>query len=121
MKKRIKLSLPLISECVVSARLTAGVVCSILKLDIDQTEDVKLCVSEACNILLGQNFCVAEISFDFEDKLAMEVSGISCGDEHMAEGETFDLSVMLLNALSDSTEFVSHEGLIQKISFIKEI
>ena len=121
MKKTIKLSLPLLSECIISARLTAGVICSILKLDIDQTEDIKLCVSEACNILLNQNFCTAEITFDFEDNLKLEFFGTSCTKGQLSTNDSTDLSVMLLNALSDSAEFFENEGIINKICFEKNL
>ena len=120
-QKVIKLSLPLLSECVVSARLTAGVVCSILKLDIDESEDVKLCVSEACNVLLNQNFCTAEITFGFGDGLRLELAGTDCRGEAKESKSANEMSVMLLSALADNVQFFESGGIISKISFTKEI
>ena len=75
MDKRIDMTLPLSSECLVAARLTAGAVCNILGLDIEEADDVKLCVSEACNLIFAQHFGAASIRFSFEKDLCVEIRG----------------------------------------------
>lgn len=116
MKKEIKLSLPLINECIIAARLTAGVVCNQLNLGIDDSEDVKLCVTEACNILANQNFCMATIAYDFDGDLHVTFIGEECEDSCRQRPADNELSLLLLNGLCDEVCYDRSGEIINRIA-----
>ena len=104
---RITITIPLRPECIVTARLCAGSVAKILKLGIDDAEDLKLVTSEGCGILFAQKYESCEVCFDWTDKGA-EISfagragevAPACAEEEIA------VSLMLLEGLCEevSTE-----------------
>lgn len=116
MKREIKLSLPLINACIISARLTAGVVCNQLNLGIDDSEDVKLCVTEACNILANQNFCMATITYDFDKDLQVTFAGEECEEGCRQKPADNELSLLLLNGLCDEVRYDRSGEVINRIT-----
>ena len=55
MNEKIELLIPAKAENISVARLTASAIGMKMKLSIDDIEDIKLCVGEACNILLQKS------------------------------------------------------------------
>ncbi len=87
MSDKITINLPLEKEYVVLARMTAAVVASKSDLNIEEIEDIKIAVSEACNNAIQH--CsnpdgYFNVSYTIDDqKLCIEVSD---------SGQGFDLS-----------------------------
>ena len=104
------------NACIISARLTAGVVCNQLNLGIDDSEDVKLCVTEACNILANQNFCSATITYDFEDNLTVTFTGEKCEEGCIQKPADNELSLLLLNGLCDEVHYDRCGEVIDRIT-----
>lgn len=122
MEKEIKLQIPLCSNNLLCARLTASAVCSLLKIDIDETEDIKVCVNEACLIMMGSNFSRVNIDFNMEKNLEINISGSgSCNKSLNADNENKELSVMLLNSLIDNVEYKKDGEKITSITLLKRM
>lgn len=119
MDKHIDMTLPLSSECLVAARLTAGAVCNILGLNIEEADDVKLCVSEACNLIFAQNFGAAFIRFGFERDLCVEIRGDQPIQEQGKKVDE-DMCRLLLDTLSDHVDYVEEGGKLTRISLYKK-
>ncbi len=119
MDKRIDMTLPLSSECLVAARLTAGAVCNILGLDIEEADDVKLCVSEACNLIFAQHFGAASIRFGFEKDLCVEIRGDQPSEGPDKEVDE-DMSRLLLDTLSDRVDYAEEGGKLVRITLYKK-
>ena len=114
---KIVITIPLRPECIVAARLGAGSVAKILRLGIDDAEDLKLVTNEGCGILRAQNYEDAEITFDWTDGVQVEFVGIE-GEEALGETEDVSIGLLLLEGLCDSIR-VEREQVISRISVRK--
>lgn len=110
---KIVMTIPLRAECIVAARLGAGSVAKILKLGVDDAEDLKLVTNEGCGILLAQNFEDAEITFDWTDGVRMEFVGKTVRSS-AASYEDVSIGLLLLEGLCDSVQ-VQRDGVISRI------
>ena len=99
---RITLTIPLRPECIVAARLGAGSVAKILKLGVDDAEDLKLVTNEGCGILFAQNFESCEVSFDWTDGVEITFTGVPGQEAPECREEEVAIGLMLLEGLSDS-------------------
>lgn len=103
-KEVIKFSIPAKSEYLTVLRLTSSAIASKLDFSIDQIEDLKLCLSEVCNIgILSET----NESFDLEYYLSeneIEVKFLNfVVDEEKIEN--LEMSKMILQALVENLEF----------------
>ena len=114
---RIVITIPLRPECIVSARLCAGSVAKILKLGIDDAEDLKLVTNEGCGVLRAQNYEGAEIVFDWTEGVTIGFSGVA-GAEALGEVEDTSIGLMLLEGLCDSVVAVQ-DSVIRSITVKK--
>lgn len=115
----IELNIPSKLEYISLIRLTASSIANSMKLNVDEIEDIKVCISEACiNIL---NFSdTKEINIQFE--LRDEVISISINDfledipgnkKNEKQGK---MGLLIINSLMDKVEFKDN-----KITMIKYI
>ncbi|MDO5707326.1 MAG: hypothetical protein Q4P31_01620 [Andreesenia angusta] len=96
MNEKIELIIPAKAENISVARLTASSIGMKMKLSIDEIEDIKLCVGEACNILLQKS------NIDKDDSIYIE----------FLISEDIDISVSTKKSKSKkSIEFVNDKEL----------
>lgn len=91
--------IPARPEFISILRLTASSLASSMDFDIEAIEDIRVCVSEACNnaILLGDNI---EVSFyPHDDQLEIEVSPFGSPDNAVHE-----MGVLIMRSLMDVVE-----------------
>ena len=99
----IKLSFPVNAAYVSSARLTASSIANRMDFDIDEIEDIKTAVSEACTYIIKAlttnmrsnfeiNFVLGKSSMD----IVITVKGI------FDPAQSDDMSLMMIKALVDS-------------------
>jgi len=108
----VTLLLPAKSEFVSTARLTASSVASRIGFNIDEIEDIKVAVSEVCNIVLskvGDDLIQYKISFEINnDKLEITFTGgeteLGCF-ESTVENE---YGLYIMKALMDSVELCNN-------------
>lgn len=129
----IKLSVPNKAEYVSIVRLTTSGIANKMGFDIEEIEDIKVAIAEACTNTLehgiddeNKNF---DIDFDMhKDKLMITVSGSRngyCIDnmkdlkiEELGEG---GLGIFIINSLMDEVEIINDEEKNTKIRMIKYI
>ena len=115
----IRLEIPAVAEWVAVARLAVAAVASRLRFSVDEIEDIKLAIAEACTNSIqsagGQDAGVIEIVCDaLEDELRVTVRDRSAGlhlesvkPGGLDEGRTEELGVFLIRALMDTVDYTS--------------
>jgi serine/threonine-protein kinase RsbW len=113
----VDLRIPCKAEWVALARLSVAVVASRMKFSIDEIEDIKLAVAEACTNAIqhadGSQFI--EIKCETVDGLRISVRDYGRGTrpEHIQSRELEDervggLGVFLIRSLMDDVDYVVH-------------
>ncbi len=106
MSEVITVNIPAKAEHLLVARLAASGVCSRLGMAIEQMEDVKAAVSEACILMINDQagFSRLAVSFTYGDTLEVCVRGEEPGGVPVSEEIDADFSMALLAALADEVE-----------------
>jgi len=117
----IKLSFPINAAYVSSARLTASSIASRMNFDVDEIEDIKAAVSEACTYIiktLSSNAGGAfEINFTLH-KASMDIRITARGVIEPATPD--DIGLMMIKALVDSFKIGSDDESNITISMTKK-
>lgn len=132
MMEHIKISLPGKPEYVSIARLTASVIANQMGFNIDDVEDIKVAVGEACNnaVLHGRSHEeMFEINFEVQDKrMVIEVRDNGNGfdlDEYQAPepGELREngLGIFIMKTLMDEVDFIPVQNNGTTIRLVKEL
>lgn len=107
-KDIIHLKIPRKADYISLVRLTASSIGYNLKLSIDEIEDIKVCIGEACNNALSLN-TKKEISIVFnveEDELSIEVEGVIEDIPHeLDESNERELGLLIIKSLMDRVVF----------------
>ncbi|HLS52801.1 MAG TPA: ATP-binding protein [Tissierellaceae bacterium] len=118
--ENIYLKIPSKADYISLARLTSSAIAHNMNLNIEEIEDIKVCVGEACVNILSLTE-VEEISITFnisDDNLAIFVKDvverIPEGLDDFREGE---LGLLIIRSLMDEVEFV--DGGIKMIKYTK--
>ncbi|MDR1664696.1 MAG: ATP-binding protein [Clostridiales bacterium] len=102
---RIKLSFPVNAAYVSSARLTASSIANRMSFDIDEIEDIKTAVSEACTYIIKALVSDARGNFEIsfllrEDKETMDILITAPGS--LSEASEDDIGLMMIQGMVDS-------------------
>ncbi|GAC1476521.1 MAG: ATP-binding protein [Vulcanimicrobiaceae bacterium] len=115
----VELKIPGRAEWVAVARLAVAAVASRLRFSVDEIEDIKLALAEACTNSIqsagGLDAGVIEIVCDaLEDELRVTVRDRSAAphleavkESGLEDGRTEELGVFLIRALMDSVDYTS--------------
>ncbi|QNU67600.1 ATP-binding protein [Ruminiclostridium herbifermentans] len=105
---KVMLVLPLKTEFVSTARLTASSVAARMGFNIDEVEDIKVAVSEVCNIILsraGNGLVQFKISFEmYKDRLEMTFTGEDAELQCFEGTLENEYGIYIMKALMDSVE-----------------
>ena len=114
----VELKIPGRAEWVAVARLAVAAVASRLRFSVDEIEDIKLAIAEACTNSIqaagGEDAGTIEIVCDameeelrvvVRDAAAPRLEAVKPGG--LEEGRTEELGVFLIRALMDSVEYTS--------------
>lgn len=113
--EQIKLTLPVNAAYVSAARLTTSSIANRLGFEIDEIEDIKTAVSEACTYVIKKHNSSEtndsfKICFDFLDNI-LNIS-ISLKNFSEKESENEEMSLLVIKALMNTLEIkTSEEGL----------
>lgn len=99
------------STYMTALRLVAGAVCSLHDVDIEASEDFKVCVTESAIILKNCGFERVKIVFS-GNEAACSISGEG-GTPHEAENE---FSLALVSALVEKCDITRHGGIIKSLT-----
>ncbi len=116
MKNSFVMEFPLDEKYFVSLRLATAGVCDVAMLDVEKTEDFKLCVAEACLSLMRAGYSTARVAICGDDGMCARVEGVGpCEDapKLSLDGEQFTLS--LLQELVDDVQIERADGKIRYI------
>lgn len=99
----IELSLPANAAYVSAARLTASSIANRLSFDINEIEDVKSAVSEACTFIIKRNLNEKQDPFKINFTLnqnRLEIC-LSLSPNHSMDFDVDDMSILMIKALMD--------------------
>ncbi|SCG84588.1 anti-sigma B factor [Proteiniborus sp. DW1] len=131
----IKLSIPNKAEYVSVVRLTTSAIASRMGFDIEEIEDIKVAIAEACTNTLehGSNNKEENFDIDFDmyvDKLIITVKGIGkdFSTENIEELKVEDfgegnLGIFIINSLMDEVNIINdwNKGTgIRMIKYMKD-
>ncbi len=114
MKEYLELRFPLGSDMMTTVRLATGGVCSRAGLDLDASEDCKVCVTESLLLLGHSGYRGARMRFSDDGGLRVEILGESRGSA--APSSEDEISYALLSALAD-VEFERADGALSSVKF----
>ena len=106
MSEVITVNIPAKAEHLLVARLAASGVCSRLGMAIEQMEDVKAAVAEACILMINDpaGYERLAVSFTYGDDLEVLVQGGQPGGVPGSDEIDADFSMALLEALADGVQ-----------------
>lgn len=112
--------LPLENEYLTTVRLTTGGICAMRGLDVDYTEDVKVCVTEALLVLKRNGYFRAKVLFFFGENGALVCRVFGVGERKNGKnGENEDdISFALLSALVTESKVKKDGEAVSEISFL---
>ena len=114
------MELPLVSDFLTTVRLATGGVCAVSGLDVDYTEDIKVCVTEGLLILKRNGYARARVSFFFAEngKIKCALSGLEQGGNAKEAGSADDeISFALLSALVAENNVTRNGETVTSITF----
>jgi len=117
--ENIQLSLPVNAAYVSAARLTASSIANRMSFDIDEIEDVKAGVSEACTYIIRR--LAPNQKSGFRIRFIMKHSELDIGietDGSLTERDDNDMSLVMIRALMDDVIVKHGDGSIS-ITLIK--
>ncbi len=111
MEEFVHLTLPAKAEYLTTARLVAGSLAGQAGFDMEEVEDVKTALSEACLLLIPcmQQPGVLKLRLCIKDGVSVKVSA-HCSPESCPNTPERQFSVFLLQALCSEFEFSYTEG-----------
>lgn len=116
MKEFMSCSLVLSGEIMTTVRLTTGGICSLLGIDVEKSEDCKLCVTESLLLFKRSGFSKAKVIFADDEGLTVTVRGeersLPC-----ASSQEDGISYALLAALVTDLQMEKEEDRITGVRF----
>jgi len=122
---RIRLSFPVNSAYVSSARLTASSIANRIKFDIDEIEDMKTAVSEACTYIIKRSAGFTENHFEIcflpgPDEMTVEIVAQDSKSDDWPEDPDEEMSLMMIKALVDKFEISKEKENHVTITMVKK-
>ena len=115
MKNVFELNFPLLNEMMTTVRLAVGGVCAMKGMDLDASEDCKVCVTESLLLLKHRGYLNAHVCFYEDGGLRVRISGE--GEGKAEETSEDDISLALLNALLSDLETEEQDGKLSAVTF----
>lgn len=105
--ENIELSLPLNAAYVTAARLTASSIANRIGFDVDEIEDVKAAVSEACTLIIKKAITKSEtfkITFSINEGYLKFI--LTCKAKIDNNKLDDELGILMIKSLMDSLEII---------------
>lgn len=118
-KDTINITIPSKPDYISVVRLTSSAIASNMGLNIEEIEDIKVSIAEACiNAIDKSN----EINVQFEiekDKLIMKVDNVyQAKDDDTNQNKELELGILIIKSLMDKVNF-SEKG-VEMIKYIED-
>lgn len=112
MKDLMRIELPLGGDIMTTVRLATGGICSLAGMDLETSEDCKVCVTESLLLLLHAGFSRAAVCFlSGESGLHIDIAGMGAMSEVICVPED-EISEALLGALATRVSFEKRGRLV---------
>jgi serine/threonine-protein kinase RsbW len=100
-----------------SARITASAVANRVNFDIDEIEDIKMAVSEACTYILKTAAAHDDSHFDIQFQLSENQMEIKIVTEGVSQSQHAgdEMSLLMIKALVDEFKMETTGGIIIKM------
>ena len=115
MKDSLSLKLPNKKDCIPVARLAVSFLASLKNLDLDAIEDLRLIITEACNLCYFINGQEKDISLEIdleEDKIFFKIPFIK--EEKVKEDDRYLMSESIISSLADGVAYQEDTLVIRK-------
>lgn len=124
MVDRILMQFPADTGYTSAVRLALSGIAGRLDYAVDDIEDIRSCVSEACILILNGQKC-ERLEFEIDAgaaRIRVTVRGIGISPDTGEAFEDFseEVSRIMIEALSDECAFVEDDGMLSQISFGKK-
>ena len=122
MAEHIRLQFPADTEYIGAIRLAVSGIAGKMDFKVDEIEDLKSCVAEACILLLcGQKCAALDIGIDVDGEIRLKVEGTDVKPGECEDCAEFneEISRIMIEALSDDAEFHEENGILYSIAFQK--
>ncbi len=116
MKEMMTFSFRLESDYLTTVRLATGGLCSLAGLNLDDSEDCKVCVTESLLLLMRSGYTRASIAFLEEDGLSVNIKGIEKTSLAKPSDED-EIAFALLGALVNGLAMEKNEKGVHAIAF----
>lgn len=116
MEELLRINVPLKNELMTTVRLATGGICSLAGLSMDGSEDCKVCVTESLLLLMHGGYPSACVCFASDGGLEVKVTGEGVC-RPAAECAEDEISVALLNALTEGVNLQKEGGCLRSIGF----
>ena len=116
MNKILSLDCQLSSDLMTTVRLTTGGICSHMGLDIDATEDCKVCVTESLLLLIHGGYSQASVSFFEDEGIYVEIEAKGNKQEIIKVPDD-GISSALLFALASDVNMEKEKDCLKAIEF----
>lgn len=123
MADQIKMEFPADPGYISPIRLALSGIAGHMDYKVDDIEDIKSCVSEACLLLMtGQKCTSLSIVVDAGNSLTVSVQGDNVEADLESDFEDFneEISRIMIETLSDQSTFVEENGLLCEVEFDKQ-
>lgn len=121
--EEIKLTLPVNAAYVSAARLTASSVANRLGFEIDEIEDIKAAVSEACTYIIKKHISNTpnnfKIVFSYINKILQITLSIKSSVKNIPEDD--EMGLLVIKALSDSLSINNNNDILTIVISKKHI
>ena len=116
MKNLLSLAFQLNHELMTTLRLATGGVCSLAGLDLDTTEDCKVCLTESLLLLMHSGYSAAHVSFQEDGGIYVYIA--ADGDkQETIEIPDDGISSALLTALANEVNMEKEGDCLKAIGF----
>ncbi|GFN37105.1 ATP-binding protein [Tepidimicrobium xylanilyticum] len=113
-----KLTIPSKPDYISVARLTSSAIANKIGFNIDDIEDIKVSIAEACINSLSRSECI-NIEFEIrDDKFIMRVENVSADYQEEDINKEMELGILIIKSLMDEVNF-SEKG-VEMIKFIED-
>ena len=116
MKTLLSLNFQLNSDLMTTLRLATGGICSLAGLDIDETEDCKVCVTESLLLLMHNGYSAARVNFYEDGGVYIHIEAEGNKQESM-EALDDGISSALLFALAQEVNMEKESDALKAIGF----
>ena len=116
MKNILSLGFQFNRELMTTLRLTTGGICSFVGLDIEDTEDCKVCVTESLLLLMHSGYPAARVSFAEDEGVHVRIEADGNGG-NKEESADDGISSALLGALARDVNMEKENDCLKAIGF----